>query len=384
MRVLHLTHSLNPENGGTSEALRQAVLANGMRHQVLCLDEPGAAWLSGFPAQVHALGPTGGYGWTARLVPWLRAHGGEHDAWVVHGMWQYQGLAARQAALSMAVPYFVMAHGMLDPWFKRQYPFKHLKKWLYWPWAEYRVLRDANAVLFTSEEEAAAAAGSFWLYRARSVVVGMGLALDDAARASTAQAFLSAYPSLQGHRQMLFLGRLHAKKGCDLLLQAFAQVAAGDDSLRLVMAGTGEAHTVAVLQSTAAALGIGHKVVWTGLLQGTLKWSALRAAEVFVLPSHQENFGIAVVEALACGLPVIVSERVNIWREIVADGAGWAGPDTAQATADMLRSLLSLSPPQRQKVGLQAQRCFERRFHRDTVMRRWQQVLTDHGGPTRK
>ena len=379
MRVLHLTHSIDPARGGISEALRQTVLGRGMRHQVLTLDAPGAPWLRDFPAPVHALGPTGGYGWTPRLLPWLHAQGAEHDAWVVHGLWQYHGLAVRQAARCLGRPYFVVPHGMLDPWFKRRYPFKHMKKWLYWPWAEYRVLRDARTVLFTSEEEQAAAPASFWLYRARTAVVGLGLALDASAQTSTAAAFLQAYPALDGRRLVLFLGRLHPKKGADLLLQAFAQVAAGDDTLALVMAGPDHAGSAATLQAAAAALGIAHQVVWPGMLQGTLKWSALRAAEVFVLPSHQENFGIAVVEALATGLPVIVSRRVNIWREIVADGAGWAGPATAQDTARMLHHSLGLSPVQRQQASDSALRCFERRFLRDSVALRWRQALAGYG-----
>ena len=385
MRVLHLIHSLNPALGGTTEALRQTVLADGghprhgqLRHQVMTLDSPSAPWLADFPAPVHALGPTGRFGWTPRLLPWLKQHGREHDAWVVHGLWQYSGLAARQAALGLAVPYFVVPHGMLDPWFKRQYSFKHLKKWLYWPWAEYRVLRDARAVLFTSEEEASAAATSFWLYRARSAVVGLGLALDDIAQHSTAETFLQAHPALRGSRLVLFLGRLHPKKGCDLLLQAFARLAADDPSLRLVMAGPDVMAGDSGLHHLAARLGIADQVLWTGLLQGPLKWSALRAAEVFVLPSHQENFGMAVVEALACGLPVIVSNRVNIWREIVADGAGWAGPDTAQSTTQMLQQSLALTPAQRTAAGVRAQDCFQRRFHRDAVAQRWGQALAGH------
>jgi glycosyltransferase involved in cell wall biosynthesis len=382
MRILHLTHSLDPALGGTSEALRQVVQAVGdtastprLQHQVLSLDRPDAPWLADFPAPVHAIGPAGRFGWTPRLLPWLRSYGSEHDAWVVHGLWQYPGLAARHAARALALPYFVVPHGMLDPWFKRRYPLKHLKKWLYWPWGEYRVLRDARAVLFASEEEARAATGSFWLYRARPAVVGLGLALDGSAQASTPDAFLQAFPTLQGCRLVLFLGRLHPKKGCDLLLEAFADVAAGNERVRLVMAGPDSAGEAQELHATASRLGIAHRVVWTGMLQGTLKWSALRAAEVFVLPSHQENFGIAVVEALASGTPVIVSERVNIWREIVTGGAGWAGPDTAQATAAMLQASLALTPDQRAAVGARAQDCFLRCFQRDAVACRWSQAL---------
>ncbi len=108
---------------------------------------------------------------------------------------------------------------------------------------------------------------------------------------------------------ILFLGRLHPKKGCDLLLEAFAKVSANDSSLTLVMAGPDQWD--GELQRRAGA-----NVLFTGMLEGSLKWSALRAAEVFILPSHQENFALSVVEALACARPVLISDRINICREV--------------------------------------------------------------------
>jgi hypothetical protein len=92
--------------------------------------------------------------------------------------------------------YFVFPHGMLDPWFKRTYPFKHLKKWLYWPWAEYRVLRDAQAVLFTCEEEKRLARESFWLYRCNERVVTLGIARPSGDTTAQRELFLAAIPGM--------------------------------------------------------------------------------------------------------------------------------------------------------------------------------------------
>jgi hypothetical protein len=157
MKLLHVIPTVNPLGGGPMEGVRQRglrLLEMGHSVELVTLDELSAPYLSGYPLPVHPLGPTrGGYGYTPRLVPWLRAHARDYDAVVINGLWQYHSLATWRALMPMGVPYHVFTHGMLDPWFKRTYPLKHLKKWLYWPWAEYRVLRDATSVLFTSEEE---------------------------------------------------------------------------------------------------------------------------------------------------------------------------------------------------------------------------------------
>ena len=169
MRILRAIRSVNPEGGGPIEGITQVsrMLAR-MGHEVelVSLDTPEAAWVQNCPLKVHALGKGGhDFGYAPDYVRWLKRHGVEYDAIVVSGLWQFHGLGVWLALRRAGVPYFVFPHGMLDPWFKRAYPLKHLKKWLYWPWAEYRVLRDARAVLFTCEEERRLARESFWLYR---------------------------------------------------------------------------------------------------------------------------------------------------------------------------------------------------------------------------
>jgi hypothetical protein len=152
MKLLHILPSVDPVGGGPVEGVRQRGLclrAMGHRVEVASLDSPEAPCVANYPLRVHALGPArGGYLYSPRLVPWLHGHATEYDAVIVNGLWQYHSFGAWRA-LHGRVPYFVFTHGMLDPWFKRAYPLKHLKKWLYWPWADYRLLRDAQAVLFT-------------------------------------------------------------------------------------------------------------------------------------------------------------------------------------------------------------------------------------------
>jgi glycosyltransferase involved in cell wall biosynthesis len=313
-----------------------------------------------------------------RFVPWLRDNAETFDSVVVNGLWQFNSFGVWQALRGTGKHYVVFPHGMLDPWFKRTYPLKHAKKWLYWPWAEYRVLRDAHSVLFTCEEERRLARNSFWLYRCHERVVSLGISRPSGDADAQRETFLKRFPECNGKRLILFLGRLHEKKGCDLLIRAFAAVASSDSKLQLVMAGP-EQQDSAQWRDLANELGVAARIIWTGMLGGDLKWGALRAAEVFVLPSHQENFGIAVAEALACGIPVLISHQVNIWREIAGDGAGLVQPDTVEGTTALLRDWLTKSSEERDQMRAAARRCFADRFEIDRAASNLLNVLQSNG-----
>ncbi|WER48966.1 glycosyltransferase [Cupriavidus sp. WKF15] len=369
MKLLQLLPSLDPQQGGTTECVRQMsrrLAALGHHVELVTLDPQDAPWLRDAGAAVHALGPSrGGYRYAPRLLPWLRANAARFDAVIVNGLWQYHGFAAWMALRGSGVPYYVFPHGMLDPWFRTQHPLKHLKKWLYWPWAEYRVLRDARTVMFTAEEERLRARESFWLYRVREAVVNFGTAWPPLDDGRLREAFLAACPELRGKRLLLFLGRIHPKKGCDLLIEAFARVAGTDPFLHLVMAGPdghGAAQWGPSLRARAEALGVGARVSWPGMLRDDMKWGAFHASDAFVLPSHQENFGIAVAEALGCGVPALVSTRVNIWRELVRNGAGMTAIDTVDGTESMLRRWLATEPAEREGMRVRARVAFARHF----------------------
>ena len=369
MKILHVTSSINPAQGGLSACIRSLVPALaelGHPSEIVCLDAPGAPFLKDDGTPIHALGPAHfGFAYAPRLRPWLKAEIGRFDAVIVHGLWQYHGLAVQQALRAPgSPPAFVFSHGMLDPWFKREFPLKHVKKWFYWWLAERRSLTAAAAVLFTCEEERRLARESFGGSPYRERVVAFGTAAPPADAGDQREAFFAQEPALRHQPFWLFLGRLHPKKGVELLVEAYGRLAArGLELPRLVIAGPcADALYLRHLQARAARCCPAGSVTWPGMLAGPVKWGALRAADAFVLPSHQENFGIAVVEALACGTPVLISDQVNIRREITHDGAGLVGPDTADGTYQLLNRWAALGEEARHRMRTAASGSFQRRY----------------------
>ena len=325
------------------------------------------------------------FGFNLRLIPWLKANRQRFDGIVVHGLWQFTGLAVRRAIYPHK-PYVVLTHGMLDPYFKHAFPTKHFKKMVYWIVNEYWILRHARRVLFTSETESRLASTSFWPSRWNARVIPYGAAGPTGEPSGYRTAFLARYPALRrpdgsARPFILFLGRIHIKKGCDLLIEAFARIAAKAPDLQLVFAGPDKTGMQDKLVARATAAGVNHRVHWTGMLQGDLKWEAFFACEAFCLPSHQENFGIAVAEALACGKPVLISDKVNIWEQIAEDGAGFVGPDTIAGTLSILESWTALNLEQKDSMSERALQCFRRRYDMTSGAGEIVKSFTEPSGP---
>jgi len=366
MKILHVISSLSLEGGGPAQGIRNLTshyAVQGVSATVLCLDAPEDNLGNTEHLEVVTLGKGKGvFSYHTGMVNWIKSNFNQFDAVIVHGLWQYPGLAVSKALKNSSIPYYVFPHGMLDPWFKHEYPLKHLKKYVFWFLGQYPVLKYSEAVLFTCEEEKILARESFWPYKVREVVVNYGTRLTAIAENSQPDDFYALYPELQPKRIFLFLSRIHEKKGCDLLIQAFAQFAKQDDSLHLVMAGPDQTGWQAYLEKLANDLGIAERITWTGMLKNEKKWGALKAAEAFVLPSHQENFGISVAEALAVGTPVLISNKVNIWREIQEMRAGLIAEDTLDGTAQLLESWLSISKQQKTEIKANTIPCFKDKF----------------------
>jgi glycosyltransferase involved in cell wall biosynthesis len=379
VNILHIIASVNPEHGGPIEGIlrqNESSADFGHRREIATLDAPGSPWLAGFPMVVHALadrpysGPKGWqrylpwvrYGVSLRFVRWLARHVGEFDVVIVNGVWNFTTLGFVLSGRTRSTPYVVYTHGMLDPWFKRSAPLKHLAKQLFWLFADGIVVNRAAAVFFTAEEERVLADKAFWPYHPNPVVVPYGAGdVPDDTEAQLA-ALQGVAPLLAGRPYLLFLSRIHPKKGLDLAIEAFARHAARRPDLQFVIAGPDQSGLRPALEARAAALGITTRVHWTGMLSGHAKWGALRNAEALFLPSHQENFGIVVAESLACGVPVLISDKVNIWREIVEDDAGLVGTDSVEGADDVLGRFLDLDPVRTTQMRRNARACFERRF----------------------
>jgi glycosyltransferase involved in cell wall biosynthesis len=386
MQILHVIGTLNPSWGGPVEGVRnitkQAML-RGHNVHIVTVDHPDSPWLSGWAPTIHAVGhikpAANKYRFSRKLDEWLDANLPGFDRVVVHSIWMYFSFAVWKATRKTGTPYFLFIHGALDPWFKKQYPLKHIKKVLYWKLFEHKVLRDASAVLFTTQEEMLLAKNAFLPYQCRPAVIGYGIAPPVARAYFDQDSFLSrlteSHSVLKRRKFLLFLSRIHEKKGLDLLLSAFAACRDLLPDTALVVAGLGDEKYTASLKNLATSLNLKNDVIWVGPLYGDAKLDTIRAAEAYVLPSHQENFGIGVVEALACGTPVLVSDKVNIWREVKQANAGFVHSDDELGTCRLLTQWANAAPRDRAEMRIQAKACFSENFDMNKACERLFEVI---------
>lgn len=358
MRILHVIESVSPESGGPAEVIRLIAryAPPGYSNELVTMDEPNAPFLGAFACPAYGVGGRGTVH-SAALTAWLRKNRSRFDGVLLHALWRFPGVAVRRT-IAGHLPYIVFAHGMLDPYFKRASPLKHLKKSAYWLVQEYWLLRGAWRVLFTTETERRLAEQTFRPWRWTPAVVPIGTEGPSRPATELQSIFAGQFPELAGKRFLLFLGRIDPKKGCDLLLEAFARLAVAHPGIDLVMAGPDNKGWKHKLQTMAAELGIGSRVHWPGMLTGDIKWGALAACEAFVLPSHQENFGVAVVEAMAAGRPVLLSTEVNIAADIANAGCGLIEPDTLDGTTQLLQRWFTMPAAERDAMALKAQPAF--------------------------
>ncbi|MCK1269273.1 glycosyltransferase [Bradyrhizobium sp. 49] len=392
MKILHLIPTVDPKYGGPIEGiLSSAPLLAALGHQrsVACLDHPTDPWIASFPLDVFPLGtrptarrkllrrwlPWVRYDFSNELIPWLKEHAREFDIIVVNGLWNYIDLAARSALSRSDVPYFVFTHGMLDPWFKKTYPIKHFFKQMVWWFSEGPLLARAENVIFTCDEERLLARNAFWPYRVREAVIRYGTIYTEGNVAQQTAAFYEKVPSVKDRKFLLFLSRIHPKKGCDLLIKAFAKTAHKDPNLDLLMAGPDDVNWTPELIALSESLGIRTRIHWPGMLRGDEKWGAFHASEMFILPSHQENFGIAVAEALACAKPVLISDKINIWREIDAQGAGLVAEDNLVGTISLIDRFLEMTPDAKSKMTKAARATFLMHFDMTTNIHQFIEIL---------
>lgn len=383
LKLLHCIHSIDRRGGGLAGFMQQLCDVQSELHfemEIACLDHPSHVDSSCFNCAVHALGPSQpGYGYTNKFIPWLQKHHKNYDAVLVQGLWQFHSVATWLALRQSRSPYFVYPHGMLDPWFNQAYPAKFLKKSFYWLIAERFVLKDARAVLFTCEEEALLARNSFYPYQGNEVVVGHGTLPPPGDPAAMRRLFAEQHPSLTDRRILLYLGRLHPKKGIDLLLPAFEQVCLTNSDLQLLLVGPCEPGYEAVVEQLLLQLSPAtrRRVHRIDMLYGEMKWGAILSAEAMILPSHQENFGQSLSEALSCGVPVLISNKVNIWRQISAGEAGFVEADNMEGTTSLIRRWLALTASERQSMKTKARDCYGKYFRLQEAVSRQLRTISE-------
>ena len=371
MKILHVIGSLAPRYGGPSvacPALCRELARRGHEVSIYTTNVDGDGWMDvpldqpvihdgveiryfaawTFPAE---------YKLSFGLWRALREKIPTVDVVHVYSMYIFSASAAAYFCRTFRVPYLLHPHGSLDPYLLRRHALrKRLYSWLF----ERRKFQSAAAILFNSTEEMRLAAD--WLDRVvpqasrlhtphqEAIPVGVEEAFFTRPSPEARARFRKTFPQLAGKRIVLFFGRLSFKKGMGILTQAFVRVAKEQKDVHLVLAGPDTEGYGEKVRKWLKASGVLEKATLTGALSGEDRFLTLHEAEVFVLPSYSENFGQAVAEAMACAVPVVVSDCVNISTEVRAAGAGLVVPCDPQQTAEALLQLLK-NPSLSQQMG---------------------------------
>jgi glycosyltransferase involved in cell wall biosynthesis len=394
MKVLHVIPSVAPWRGGPSAAIR--AIARGLARQGL--DIHVATTNDNQPALLDVpLGrPVDEDGVTYRYFPrqtrfyicslpffnWLRHGAAGYDLIHIHTVFSYCSNVAAWIAYREGVPYIIRPLGVLNRWgFENRRP---VLKQMSFALLEKRLLSRAAAVQYTTAQESEEAAELRFPHR--PVVIPNPVEMAHPAIDLRGQ-FRAQYPELADRRIVLFLSRIDPKKGLDLLLPAFREVLRQDPRAALVIAGEGEPSLVERLRQTAAELGIASSVFWPGFLAGARRAAAFADADLFVLPSYSENFGMAPVEAMGFGLPVVLTDRVGIHQEVSAARAGIVTPASSEAIASALLLVLR-DDGLRPEMGRNARRLATSRYSVEAVTGRLRDLYTElcpraflHAGP---
>ena len=271
----------------------------------------------------------------------------------IHGLWQQHCLVGTWLARAFKKPCIVSAHGMLEPWAVRS---KWFKKRVYAALLERRQLLGTNCLRALTVDEV----DDFRKFgiRAAAVVIPNGIEIPDAVAPDM---FFDQFPITRGRKVALFLSRIHYKKGLDILCRAWAALDAEHKDSILVLAGPDSENSQRTLEELIRHLGISDRVLFTGMLVGRLKWSALAAAQVFVLPSYSEGFSVAALEAMGMGTPVLISNRCH-FPEVGTSGCGWVIELNVEALERTLRDALSMSEAEANAMGKKGRELVARKY----------------------
>ena len=350
MKVLHVIPSLSSTQGGPSFALplmERALAGSAVEMTVVSTDDDGPgrhlAVPLGQPVFSHSATrfyfrkQAEFYKVSLPLSHWLNKNVNQFDLVHIHALFSFSSTAAAWAARKQEIPYIIRPLGVLNHWGMENRR-KFLKS-LSFRFVEFPILQHAAALHYTShaEQQEAEQTGA----KVPSVIIPLGIDTAAFEKLPRPESFLNRFPQARGKKLVLFLSRLDAKKGLDMLLPAFVAVKRRQPQAMLIVAGNGEKEFTDNLQRQSVKLGLANDILWPGFLAGTEKLSAFSVATVFVLPSYSENFGIALVEALAAGLPCVTTTGVAVSKEIAANNAGIVVPPNEIGLAAALDKLLA-------------------------------------------
>jgi glycosyltransferase involved in cell wall biosynthesis len=376
MKVLHVIPSISPSLGGPTQVglnLVKALRDSGVDAEIVTtnhncstsLDVPLNQRVEYEQVPIWFLPyfrpPMKEFIFSTALTKWLWQNIHNYDILDNYYLFSYASTCAATLARWRNIPYTIRIQGQLTPWALNQ---AKLKKQLYSQLIERRNLNHAATIHCTSSSEAEDVQ-RFGIKNSKIVILPLGVKKNQ--KISQAKLKLHSLYGISSHTPViLFLSRLRYNKRPDLLIQALGRINATGTDFHLIVAGDGELKYISYLEQLVTTLNLNSRISFVGFVEGNVKNILLQGADLFVLPSRSENFSLAIAEAMAAGLPVIVTEQVQIMPEIIAANAGLVVrgeiDDLAQAICQLLNS-----PMRRQELGENGRRLANSRYSWDAI-----------------
>ena len=375
-KILRIINSLNPKYGGPAVAIIDSsveLIKNGHKVDILTNDPENSNFHKNKKIKVINLGlGVGNYSFNYKLILWLIKNKKKYDNFIIHGIWEFQTLIAR---ILLKKKYFVFIHGQLDPFFEKQF-FKKIKKKIYWFLFEKKNLIFSKSVLLTTQEEKNLLNKTYVnTDKIKKKVIGYGIKKKILNIKKLKSNFFKNYPILKKKSFFLYLGRFHEKKGCDTLIESIDRLSKKNINVNLLMVGPDNDYKN-YLKKIVKKKKLDKQIIWSKALSGNLKWGAILSSKAMVLASNGENFGVSIAESLSCSKPVIITNKVNIYKSIKNFKAGIVSKNNPLSFEKSISSFLKMNTFELKKMSINANKCFNQNFNISVNIKILEKLLT--------
>jgi len=363
IKILRIIHSLNPAYGGPQNAILGSSIAlskKGFKVDIITSDNKKSNFPNSKKLKIFNIGPgIGEYGFNIKLFFWLLSNRKKYDLFIVHGLWSFYTLVSR---FLLYKRYFVFTHGQLDPFFSLNF-IKKIKKQIYWFLIEKRNLQSSKSLLLTTNEEKKQLSNTYVNTKnIQKKVVGYGIIKTPFNKKKVNTLFFKKFPALKNNKFLLFLGRFHEKKGCDILIKALHILKKKDININILLAGPNNEYKKKII-SLSNNHDLKKNIFWADTIIGDLKWGAINESSAMVLPSHGENFGVSLVEAMSCSKPVLTTSKVNIYKDILDCNAGFVSKDNSKNFSEIIEKFINLNKKKNKELSVNSLKCFNKNFN---------------------
>ena len=377
IKILRIIDTLDKIYGGPSNTIidsSKILSKKGFRVDILTHDHDYGDTKVNNNIKIFNKGPNfTNYFLNIKITLWLLKNRHRYDFFIIHGIWKFKTLLAR---FLLKGRYFVFTHGMLDPYFGTEF-FKNLKKNIFWLLIEKKNLTNSNTILLTSNNEKKSLDQTYVNTSGiKKTVISYGIKRTEFSKKISLKIFYKKFPELHKKKFVLFLGRFHKKKGCEVLLESVKILKKKNIDIRVLLVGPDNQYKKKLMK-LAKNNQIESNLIWSNFLSGKLKWGAIYASKAMVLSSHGENFGVSIVESLSCGKPVLITNKVNIFNYIKNYNAGYVSSDNNLSFSKILEKFYKLQKRQMLSLVKNSVYCFNREFNLERTKNGLDKFLKD-------